>query len=404
MAQENQYRTAPLCWRPDGPAARWWWTRWPLKIRMKPGVTAWMLSMASTASPCWLKIFRLHMPGPLPSMKVPDQVRWMIFSAPWRKMMSCRRHCAVLSWWWMKWHVMPEHHHRAQRQQRNPKLQRHHRRTRRKPQKRMQLTAHRRQRPRRLHRQTPRQQPKNQKPARKIARQPQRPAKKTQNPARRQRKPVRRMPKTVKPTQRWAKQRRRTRRKHRQQARRQQKQVKMLPENTQTRQQSRTDMFYSRCRMCGYPLMIRWIWLRAILRVIKKWRLVIMWFRLPVINRLISVAHQRQHISTNLANWKRRKLMSRDLSVMACLLRDKERTTCSIRKVQPAGGSHQTWMCPKPGRIVLVLLMESLSATILWLGKLRLLIWHQLLQQSQLMSQAITSTWQPHAVLKQNDR
>ncbi len=82
------------------------------------------------------------------------------------------------------------------------KLQRHHRRTRRKPQKRMQLTAHRRQRPRRLHRQTPRQQPKNQKPARKIARQPQRPAKKTQNPARRQRKPVRRMPKTVKPTQR----------------------------------------------------------------------------------------------------------------------------------------------------------------------------------------------------------
>ncbi len=40
------------------------------------------------------------------------------------------------------------------------KLQRHHRRTRRKPQKRMQLTAHRRQRPRRLHRQTPRQQPK----------------------------------------------------------------------------------------------------------------------------------------------------------------------------------------------------------------------------------------------------
>ena len=98
--------------------------------------------------------------------------------------------------------VMPEHHHRAQRQQRNPKLLRHHRRTRRKPQKRMQLTAHRRQRPRRLHRQTPRQQPKNQKPARKTARQPQRPAKKTQNPARRQRKPVRRMPKTVKPTQR----------------------------------------------------------------------------------------------------------------------------------------------------------------------------------------------------------
>ncbi len=58
------------------------------------------------------------------------------------------------------------------------KLLRHHRRTRRKPQKRMQLTAHRRQRPRRLHRQTPRQQPKNQKPARKTARQPQRPAKK----------------------------------------------------------------------------------------------------------------------------------------------------------------------------------------------------------------------------------
>ncbi len=34
-----------------------------------------MLSMASTASPCWLKVFRLHMPGPLPSMKAPDQVR-----------------------------------------------------------------------------------------------------------------------------------------------------------------------------------------------------------------------------------------------------------------------------------------------------------------------------------------
>ncbi len=34
-----------------------------------------MLSMVSTASPCWLKVFRLHMPGPLPSMKVPDQVR-----------------------------------------------------------------------------------------------------------------------------------------------------------------------------------------------------------------------------------------------------------------------------------------------------------------------------------------
>ena len=98
--------------------------------------------------------------------------------------------------------VMPERHHRVQRRQRNPKRQQPHRRMRRKPQKRMQLTAHRRQRPRRLHRQTPRQQPKNQKPARKIARQPQRPAKKTQNPARRQRKPVRRMPKTVKPTQR----------------------------------------------------------------------------------------------------------------------------------------------------------------------------------------------------------
>ncbi len=29
--------------------------------------------MVSTASPCWLKVFRLHMPGPLPSMKVPDR-------------------------------------------------------------------------------------------------------------------------------------------------------------------------------------------------------------------------------------------------------------------------------------------------------------------------------------------
>ncbi len=30
---------------------------------------------AGRSSPCWLKVFRLHMPGPLPSMKVPDQVR-----------------------------------------------------------------------------------------------------------------------------------------------------------------------------------------------------------------------------------------------------------------------------------------------------------------------------------------
>lgn len=78
------------------------------------------------------------------------------------------------------------------------KLQRHHRGTRRKPQKRMQLIVHRRQRPHRLHRQTPRQQPKNQKPTRKTARQPQRRAKPTQSPARRQRKPAKRMPKPVK--------------------------------------------------------------------------------------------------------------------------------------------------------------------------------------------------------------
>ena len=32
--------------------------------------TAWMLSMASTASPCWLKVFHLHMPGPSPCMKI----------------------------------------------------------------------------------------------------------------------------------------------------------------------------------------------------------------------------------------------------------------------------------------------------------------------------------------------
>ena len=30
---------------------------------------------AGRYSMCWLKVFRLHMPGPLPSMKVPDQVR-----------------------------------------------------------------------------------------------------------------------------------------------------------------------------------------------------------------------------------------------------------------------------------------------------------------------------------------
>ncbi|SQJ74880.1 putative antirepressor [Escherichia coli] len=33
------------------------------------------LVTVSTESFCWLKVFRLHMPGPLPSMKVPDQVR-----------------------------------------------------------------------------------------------------------------------------------------------------------------------------------------------------------------------------------------------------------------------------------------------------------------------------------------
>lgn len=54
------------------------------------------------------------------------------------------------------------------------------------------LTAHRRQRPHKLHRQTPRQQPKNQKPTRKIARQQQRAAKLMLNPVKQTRRNLQR--------------------------------------------------------------------------------------------------------------------------------------------------------------------------------------------------------------------
>ena len=123
----------------------------------------------------------------------------------------------------------------------------------------------------------------------------------TQSPARRQRRPAKRMPKPaklrrktarlqqpkararqlvlqarrlllplhqptvkkrqkpVKPMQRQARLQRRTRRKHRQQARQQLKQVKTQPESMQVRQQSRINMSYSHCLMCGYRLTIHWI-------------------------------------------------------------------------------------------------------------------------------------------------
>ncbi len=51
------------------------------------------------------------------------------------------------------------------------------------------------------------------------------------------------------------------------------------------------------------------------------------------------------------------------------LIEGKEQTTCSIRKALPVGGDRQIWMCPKQGRIILVLPMESLSATILLIGQ-----------------------------------
>ncbi|WP_432759711.1 phage tail protein [Escherichia coli] len=70
---------------------------------------------------------------------------------------------------------------------------------------------------------------------------------------------VKKLQKPVKPTQRRARLRRLTQRKHRQQARRQLKQVKMQPESMQARQQSRINMSYNRCLMCGYRLTIHWI-------------------------------------------------------------------------------------------------------------------------------------------------
>ncbi|HAH3434747.1 MULTISPECIES: phage tail protein [Escherichia] len=70
---------------------------------------------------------------------------------------------------------------------------------------------------------------------------------------------VKKLQKPVKPTQRRARLRRLTRRKHPLQARRLQKQVKTQPESMQARQQSRINMSYSRCLMCGYRLTIHWI-------------------------------------------------------------------------------------------------------------------------------------------------
>ncbi|HAV8909203.1 TPA: DUF1441 family protein [Escherichia coli] len=70
---------------------------------------------------------------------------------------------------------------------------------------------------------------------------------------------VKKQQKPVKPMQRQARLQRRTRRKHRQQARWLQKQVKTQPESMQARQQSRINMSYSHCLMCGYRLMTRWI-------------------------------------------------------------------------------------------------------------------------------------------------
>ncbi len=45
------------------------------KTRMKPGVTAWTLSMVSTASFCWWRDFLRHMPGPSPCMKILNRGR-----------------------------------------------------------------------------------------------------------------------------------------------------------------------------------------------------------------------------------------------------------------------------------------------------------------------------------------
>ncbi|HHU7033598.1 TPA: phage tail protein [Escherichia coli] len=76
--------------------------------------------------------------------------------------------------------------------------------------------------------------------------------------------------KPVKPMQRQARLQRRTRRKHPLQARRQLKKVKTQPESMQARQQSRINMSYSHCLMCGYRLTIHWICLLAFRLVISK--------------------------------------------------------------------------------------------------------------------------------------
>ncbi len=48
------------------------------------------------------------------------------------------------------------------------------------------------------------------------------------------------------------------------------KQVRMQPESMQARQQSRINMSYSHCLMCGYRLTIHWICLLAFRLVISK--------------------------------------------------------------------------------------------------------------------------------------
>ncbi|TMQ98980.1 hypothetical protein FGG76_19940 [Escherichia coli] len=70
--------------------------------------------------------------------------------------------------------------------------------------------------------------------------------------------------------QRRARLRRQTRQKHPLRARWLQKQVKMQRESVQARQQSRINMSYSHCLMCGYRLTIHWICLLAFRLVISK--------------------------------------------------------------------------------------------------------------------------------------
>ncbi|EOT4570207.1 TPA: phage tail protein, partial [Escherichia coli] len=81
---------------------------------------------------------------------------------------------------------------------------------------------------------------------------------------------VKKLQKPVKPTQRRARLRRLTRQKHPLQARWLQKQVKTQRESMQARQQSRINMSYSHCLMCGYRLTIHWICLLAFRLVISK--------------------------------------------------------------------------------------------------------------------------------------